>query len=413
MIPAELNTSILSWSEAILPQAWQLALSIFNKPELAFHEYFASEALCGFLQKSGFEIETGLGGLDTAFRAVKSGDAPGPRLAFLAEMDALAEMGHACGHHLIGTASAASAVVLVSALGSFSGSIEVIGTPAEEGGGGKVILAREGVFQGIDAALLVHPDKRTEVFKRSLGVAEIRLTFTGRAAHAAVAPESGINALDAVVQTFNAVSMLRQQLPDKTRVHGIITQGGSAPNIIPEKASAVFLARGLTLDQTMEIADQVRECAEGAARSTGASLQVELSRDHMYAPYVPNRPLGEAFIECLHELGLSDDGGPEDEAMGSTDVGNVGLDAPVLHPLMEVPGAESGVHTPEFASIASSQAGSTMLERAVKAMSLAGARVLTDDSLRQRIKEDHRNMLREVGSDTGDTPAAGEGGDSS
>ncbi len=399
MISPELNTSIIEESGAIIQKAWQLALSIFNQPEIAYEEYFASESLAGFLREYGFEVEAGIEGLPTAFHARFSGNGAGPRLAFLAEMDALRDMGHACGHHLIGAASAASAVVLSKALVDFSGSIEVIGTPAEEGGGGKVVLAREGVFRGLDAAVLVHPDKKTEVFKRSLGVVEIRLTFFGRAAHASVAPHTGINALDAVVQTFNAVSMLRQQLPDKTRVHGIITHGGSAPNIIPEKASAAFLARGLTLEQTMEIAEKVKACAKGAALATGTSLQAELKREHMYAPYIPNRPLGRAFIEVLHQLGLEDGGSPEDEAMGSTDVGNAGLEAPVIHPMFALPGAEHGVHTPEFAEVASAKPGRTMLDRAIKAMSLVGARVLSDDAFRKSIKEDHQRMMEELGSE--------------
>lgn len=397
MIFAELKESIIKHSEEILAEAWELALSLFNNPETAYKEHFACKSLSGFLSGSGFEIESNLAGLPTAFQARYAGEGPGPRLAFLAEMDALPEMGHACGHHLIGASSAAAAVVLKKSLVRFTGSVEVIGTPAEEGGGGKVVLSRAGVFKGLDAAIIVHPDKRTEIFKRSLGVVELRLTFQGRAAHASVAPETGINALDAVVETFNAVSLMRQQLPDKTRVHGIITDGGTAPNIIPEKASATFLARGLTVEQTMELAERVKACAEGAALATGTSLQAELSEDHMYAPYVPNRPLGKAFREVFIELGLEDEGGPEDEAMGSTDVGNAGLDVPVVHPLLAVPGVEQGVHTPEFAKAASSEAAKTMLGQAVKAMALVGARVLLDADFRESIKKDHQRMIAETG----------------
>ncbi len=397
MVPSDVRSSILKQAESILPKAWELALSIFDNPETAYKEHFACKGLSEFLSGSGFEVESNLADLPTAFRARYAGEKTGPRLAFLAEMDALPEMGHACGHHLIGASSAACAVVLKNALGPFTGSIEVIGTPAEEGGGGKVVLARAGVFKGLDAAIIVHPDKRTEIFKRSLGVVELRLTFTGRAAHASVAPETGINALDAVIETFNAVALMRQQLSDKTRVHGIITNGGTAPNIIPEKAGATFLARGLTVGQTMEIADKVKACAEGAALATGASLETQLSEDHMYAPYVPNRPLGEAFREVFNELGLEDEGGPEDEAMGSTDVGNAGLDVPVVHPLLAIPGVEQGVHTPAFAEAASSEAAKTMMEQAVKAMALVGARVLLDADFRESVKKDHQRMIAETG----------------
>jgi amidohydrolase len=381
----------------IEPAAWALARAIFSRPETAYQEFFAARTLTDFLSGHGFTVSDNAGGLKTAFVAEKRGEGARPCLGFLAEMDALPGMGHACGHHLIAASSAGAAAVLARALPRLAGTIKVFGCPAEELGGGKVKLAREGVFSGLDAALIVHPDRRTEVYKRALGVVEMEFVFKGRAAHASAEPERGLNALDAVIQTFNAVNALRQQLPSHVRVHGIITEGGIAPNIIPERAAAVFLARGLSVKETNEVAAKVTDCARGAARATGTRLASRLRRDKFYAPYVGNRALGQAFRRALERLDVEVRQGPEDQGMGSTDVGNVSLYAPVLHPLLAVPGAKSGVHTPEFARVAGSEKGRVMLGRAIRAMALTGAEVLLDKKLREAIHKEHRAFLKQEG----------------
>jgi len=399
LITKHLTKKILSASDQVLPAAWSLARAIFDNPETGFEEYFASRALTSFLSERGFKIE-GVAGLPTAFSAHR-GAGKSPCLAFLAEMDALPGLGHACGHHLIAASSAAAAAVLCEVLEKAAGRIKVIGCPAEEGGGGKLRLSEAGVFDGIGAALIAHPDRRTEVYKRSLGVVEVSLEFRGRAAHASAYPEDGINALDAVIQTFNAVSAMRQQLPCKARVHGIITDGGEAPNIVPERAKALFLARGLTVDQTVHIAERVIECAKGAAAMTGARLRSKIARERMYAPYIPNRPLGEAYLEALDLLGVECDQGPEDEGMGSTDVGDVFLRAPVLHPLHALPGVKEGVHTPGFARAAGGGPGRLMLSEAIPALAMTGARFLLDAELRRRVKAAHKADLKRAGAVVG------------
>ena len=388
MINKTLQKKILAASDEILPSAWKLAKAIFDKPELAYLEFEAAKALEGFLKEEGFSVETNIADIPTAFRA-KQGKGK-PVLAFLAEMDALKGMGHACGHHLIAASSAAAATVLTRSFDRLPGTVEVIGTPAEEGGGGKVVMAEAGVFDSIDAAMIAHPDRRTEIYKRSLGVVELEVVFTGRAAHAAAYPEDGINALDAVIQTFNAVAMLRQQLPEKVRVHGIISDGGQAPNIIPEQAAARFYARGLTVEETLRIAEKVRDCAKGAAKATGCKLGSKLVKKHMYAPYVPNRALAGEFEKYLEILGEKVDNGPEDEGMGSTDVGNVCLRAPVIHPLMALPGVVYGVHTTDFAKAAGSDPGKKMLAVAIKALAMTGASFLTDPELRKKVAKEHK-----------------------
>ncbi|HUT56200.1 MAG TPA: amidohydrolase [bacterium] len=396
MVPAKVAQRIKRECRKIEPLAWALARTIFEHPEAAYQEFFAAKALSDFLAGFGFAITNHLGGLKTAFTAEKRGQRR-PCLAYLAEMDALPGMGHACGHHLIAAGSAGAAAALSRSLTPLHGSIKVIGCPAEEMGGGKVILARQGAFKNLDAALIIHPDRRTEVYKRALGVVEIEFFFKGRAAHASAEPEKGVNALDAVIQTFNAVNALRQQLPSHVRVHGIVTQGGVAPNIIPERAAAVFLARGLTVKETNEVAAKVIACAQGAAKAAGARLVTRLRKDKFYAPYAGNRALGQVFWRVLESIGVEVKQGPEDEGMGSTDVGNVSLYAPVLHPLLAVPGATSGVHSREFAAAAGGPGGRAMLEKAILANALTGAEVLLNERLRQDIKNEHRAYIKQEG----------------
>lgn len=396
LLPAKTDKKIEEALRKILPRAFELARAIHQHPETGFEERFAASALTEFLGDYGFRISRGAAGIETAFVAEKRSKAR-PCVAFLAEMDALPGMGHACGHNLIAASSAGAGAVLSIAFPTVPGSIKVIGCPAEEGGGGKLLLADAGTFKGIDAALIAHPDRRTEVYKRSLGVAQIELVFSGRAAHASAFPEDGINALDAVIQTFNAVAMLRQKLPDRTRVHGIITDGGQAANIIPARAAAMFLARGLTLSKTMDITERVIACARGAAMATGAKLRVKVLKDKIYAPYVPNRALGEVFREDLERSGCRNEQGPEDEGMGSTDVGNVCLHAPVLHPLIGIPGVKAGVHTPEFAAAAVGPGARRMLEYAIVSLARTASRVLVDAALRAEIQKEHRESVKAQG----------------
>ncbi len=392
-LQSSIEKKALKQAEAILPKAWELASSIHRNPEPAYKEHLACDLITGFLAEFGFKVETGIAGLPTAFKARSSGGRARPALAFLAEMDALPGMGHACGHNLIAASSAGAAAVLAGALDDPSGSVRVIGCPAEEGEGGKILLANAGVFDRLDCCLIVHPDKRTEVEKPSLGLVKIELKFQGRAAHASAYPEEGVNALDAVIQTFNAVALMRQQMSRHARVHGIITEGGQAPNIIPDSAGAVFLARALTMDETLEMAQRVVDCAKGAAGATGARVSIEVDKENMYAPYVPNRAMAEVFIEALRSLGMEAGKGVVLEGLGSTDVGNVCMQVPVLHPMIALPGVSHGVHTPEFAEAAGGEAGRSMLDTSIKALAITGARILLDEQLRKRIKNEHRENI--------------------
>src|SRR5215472_13772361 len=247
-----------------------LSRRIHDHPELAFKEVQASGWLCEFLNAQGFKVERGVAGVETAFRAALETGA-GPTIAILCEYDALPGIGHACGHNVIATSGAGAGAALAAARGQLpKGRIQVIGTPAEEGGGGKVKLIKAGVFKDVDCAMMIHGFDRTLLHQDLLGIVRGKFEYMGKAAHASVDPWVGVNALDACIHTFNAVSMLRQQMRPECRIHGIITNGGAAANIIPEYAASTFLVRAPRIDMMWDLYRRVVACAEGAAKAAGA-----------------------------------------------------------------------------------------------------------------------------------------------
>src|SRR3989337_3031475 len=274
------RTQLLSFADALRPDAERMLRAITGFAELPLQEKRTSETLAAFLTRRGFRVERGIAGMDTAFRAEVSFGRGRPAVAFLCEMDALPGLGHACGHNIVGVASACAAASLAEFGKSVfrAGKVIVLGTPAEETGYGKARTVEKGVFRGIDAAMMVHPSSRRHVAKGYLALAKLHFTYHGRAAHAAAHPEHGINALDGVLLLFNGVSALRQQLPDDVRVHGIITEGGRAPNIIPERAKAYFYVRGETPEQLRDAVARVKACAAGAATSACCRLAGEEGR---------------------------------------------------------------------------------------------------------------------------------------
>jgi amidohydrolase len=250
---------------------------IHENPEIGNEEFFASSLLTDILLKEGFEVEKAVAGHETSFVARIKSNKPGPSIAFLAEYDALPGLGHACGHNIIGTTSVAAAIAVSKVLSETGGEAVVFGTPAEEGGpngSAKGSFVKHGLVNGIDAALMIHPNSETRLTSSSLAVDPLDFEFIGKPAHASANPHEGINALDAVIQLFNGINALRQQLPGDVRIHGIITHGGDAPNIIPEYAKARFYIRAATRTGLNEVTQRVKAVAEGAALATGAKLNV-------------------------------------------------------------------------------------------------------------------------------------------
>ncbi len=334
-------------------------------PRDGIQEERASSWLVESLAGAGFQVERPMAGLPTAFRARHPARSKGPALAILAEYDALPDLGHACGHSLIAAIAVGAAEGLAPYKANLPGQLVVLGCPAEEAGGGKVLMIREGMFRGLDAALMVHPGSHTYVDQEFLSVCEIDISFRGKAAHASSDPEQGINALDAVIQTFNALNALRQHVRDGARLHGIITDGGTKPNIVPEHAAARFYVRAASAEYRDELTEKLRRCAEGAALATGAELMFKRT-GHEYKSMRVNRALAAAFRRHLEALGYpveTPSGG-----MASTDMGDVSWEVPAIHPQIRITGQPIPLHSREFAAAACSGAAREAIVAASKAV---------------------------------------------
>ncbi|RRN74008.1 M20 family peptidase [Peribacillus simplex] len=361
--------------------------AIHSKPEIGNQEFFASDTLTGILQHEGFEVTRNIAGHETGFIAKKTSSKEGPTIAFLAEYDALPGLGHACGHNIIGTTSVAAGISLAQVLEETGGEVIVFGTPAEEGGpngSAKGSFVKHGLFDGVDAAIIIHPAGQTGVTSPFLAVDPLDFHFYGKSAHAAAAPEQGVNALDGVIQLFNGINALRQQLPTEVKIHGIITNGGEAPNIIPEYASARFYIRATNWKLCQEVSRKIRTVAEGAALATGSTVKVERFQNEVL-DFVINPVLDELLKEELAQLGETV--APRKESgFGSTDAGNVSHVVPTAHPYIKIGPDELIAHTNEFRDCAKSQAGDKAILTGAKALALTGYRLISDKDLLDKVK---------------------------
>ncbi|PWB44839.1 MAG: amidohydrolase [Candidatus Methylomirabilota bacterium] len=347
-------------------------------PELAYEERESARHLISLLKAHHFDVIEGAGGLPTAFIASAGVDRPSATIAFLAEYDALPSLGHACGHNLIAAGSVGAALALQPFLDRLHGRVLVVGCPAEEKGGGKIALVKSGLFADVDAALLIHPSNRTEIFKGALAMRALQVEFFGKASHAAASPHLGINALDAVVLAFTNVNALRQQLRDDARIHGIISDGGIAPNIIPDHTVARFCIRALDLEYLHDLYGRVVACFEAAARATGTTLTVR-DEGEEYHPMKCNRVLGALLRVNLETLGERIEQTPEDQHLGSTDVGNVSQVVPTIHPTIALTDNPEVVnHSAAFAEAAGGPAGDRAMLLSAKALAMTAVDLFTD-----------------------------------
>lgn len=362
---------------------------IHATPEIGNEEFFASGLLSGILEKEGYEVERAVAGHETAFLARKKSDKPGPSIAFLAEYDALPGLGHGCGHNIIGTTSVAAAIALSKVIDETGGEAVVFGTPAEEGGpngSAKGSFVKHGLLEGIDAALMVHPSNHTRLTSSSLAVDPLDFEFIGKPAHAAASPEEGINALDAVIQLFNGINALRQQLKDDVRIHGIITHGGDAPNIIPEYAKARFFIRATTRASLNEVTRKVKAVAEGAALATGAKLNV-IAFQNEVDNLLLNKTYDQVFKEVIEDLGETVVEGDRD-GIGSTDAGNISQVVPTIHPYIKIGADDLVAHTVPFREAAASVKGDEALITGAKGLALTAFQLVTDQELLKSIKQE-------------------------
>lgn len=362
----------------------ELSLYIHANPELGLVEKRAASRLEEFLREREFEMEAGIAGLDTAFRA-KAGKGS-PVCAFMCEYDALPEIGHGCGHNLIAIAGAGAGVGLKAALGRLEGSVQVLGTPGEEGEGGKVVMVREDVFEGVDFALMAHPSTATHDDAGCSAIKRIAIAFRGRAAHAAGSPEKGANALDAVMLTYNGINALRQHIREDSRIHGVITHGGVKPNIVPEFAEAAFYVRSPEDGYVDELIGKVRNVAQGAALMTGTELDFQETGEG-YRSRRPCPVLSRLYREEGEALGLQFKPDPK-PSRASSDAGDVSWAVPSIHPYFAIAPEEVASHSKEFAEYSGKGEALEAALKVAKAMALAAARVLENHALLDEMKSE-------------------------
>jgi amidohydrolase len=359
-----------------------ISREIHANPELCYQEHRAAKLLSDALERAGLRVERRLYGIDTAFRATLD-RGPGPSIAILAEYDALPEIGHACGHNLIGTGAIAAAVGLTAA--EFSGNVVVLGTPAEEGGGGKIKLIQSGAFDGIDAAMMYHPLDRDILTNPALAMSHVILRFDGKASHAAAAPWDGSSALSAVLQTFQLIDNARLHMRDGVRIHGIITNGGKAINIIPEEAEAQFSVRAPTSSGLEVVLERVHRCASAAALATGCTLHY--TENTGYQNLKDNQTMVDVFGRHLSALGRHAPLLDPSMGAGSTDMGDVSQVVPSIHPYIAI--CEKGAamcHQRSFTEHAASETAIDAMLLAAKAMAQTTFSLLQDASLLQQVK---------------------------
>ncbi|MHA2119007.1 MAG: M20 family metallopeptidase [Candidatus Thorarchaeota archaeon] len=360
---------------------------MFDNPEVAFKEVKASRRLASELEKAGFVVELGVAGMETAIRAVHPSESEGPTVAILAEYDALPELGHACGHNLIGSAALGACLALGKIKKDLPGKLIFLGTPAEEDIGGKIAMVEVGVFDGVDAAMMFHPSPGyTVVGRQGLALTEVKIEFHGRPAHAAASPEKGINALDAIIQTFNGINALRQHIKSMSRIHGVITQGGVKPNIVPDYAAADFYVRAPEDDYCAVLVKKLENCAKGAASATGATLNYEVI-EPSYQSRKMSKAMGEAFTRNLEAIGEPMTDLPEGSG-GSSDIGNVSQVVPAIHPYISISDRSVAGHSREFAEASVSDRGHDAMLNAAKALAMTAIDLYTDSEMMNRVKEE-------------------------
>jgi amidohydrolase len=364
---------------------WAVAREIHAHPELAFEERRAAALLVSSLRAAGLPVTAPAYGLETSFET-RIG-ARGPTVALLAEYDALPRIGHACGHNLIATASLGAGLALAALGERLPGRLRVLGTPAEEAGGGKELLARAGAFEGVDAALMVHPAGVDLATMPTLALAEVDVAYRGRAAHASAMPERGVNALDALVTAYQAIAQLRQHIRPTERIHGIFTEAGEAPNVVPQRAAGRFYVRARDAVDLDALKRRVEGCFRAGGEATGAGVEIAW-RDPDYLELRTSWPLAERYQANAESLGrrfFPFDKLPT-SALGTTDMGNVSHRVPAIHPMIAAAPVHCTIHAPEFTEHAGGPLGEAAVVDGAKALAMTALDFWLDPDLRDRVR---------------------------
>jgi amidohydrolase len=355
----------------------ELSLNLHAHPELALAEHRSAGLLRDWLADHGFRVQAPVAGLDTAF--VGEYGEGSPVVAYLLEYDALPGVGHGCGHNLIASGGIGAATALMQALPEPPGTLRVIGTPGEEGAGGKVIELEAGLFDDVDAALMFHPGDKTVPIRHALASIPLVFEYHGVAAHAAGSPQQGRSALAAMIQLFVSVDALRQFVPETSRMHGVILDGGRAANVVPDYTRASFQVRSVTTERLTGLVERVVACAEAAALATGTTLDV--TRGHVYAERKNNHAIAYRVAQHLTELGEEVQEPVLRGGTGSSDIGNVSLRLPAIHPYIKVMPAGTPGHSHAMAEAAASTDAHQAMLRMATALAKTGADLFCDGSL--------------------------------
>lgn len=390
---SELKNQISQFIDANAKIYQDISLAIHAKPEVSDFEYFASQTLSEQLKKEGFEIELPAAGHRTGFAATYKSNKPGPTVVFLAEYDALAGLGHGCGHNVFGATSALAGAALKSIVDQIGGEVRVYGTPGEEGGqngSAKGSFVKKGYLNDVDFALCTHPGSGSEdgLSTRNYACAPVDIEFWGKPAHAAGCPQDGINALDAQILTYAAIGVLRQQLTDRIRIHGVIVEGGAAPNVIPEYTKAKYYIRAADIDTLHELYEKVENIVKGSALQTGCTSSMKL-----YQNLVENMVLTPS-LDAIYEKYITELGNTvkhvEDVVMpGSSDVGNISQVVPTIQPHISITDVQIAGHSQDMVNASCSQKAMDAIVKGAKALAFTALELFENPEELVKVKEDH------------------------
>ena len=388
--------TIIACADEKFPVYRQIALDIHAKPEVSNYEFFACQRLSDQLKAEGFDVQVDVAGHRTGFTARYGSGKPGPVLVFLAEYDALVGLGHGCGHNLFGATSSLAAVALKSVIDETGGEIRVYGTPGEEGGengSAKGSFVREGFLKDVDAALCVHPAAQKHYLtQKTLGCAPVDIEFWGKSAHAAAAPEKGINALDALILTYNGINALRQHLTGDVRIHGIIVSGGDAPNTVPDYAKAKFYLRAASAPTLDDVYRKVESIGSGAAAMTGAKGRMQPYQNRVENTVV-TPSFDAVYQRALESLGEVVDAMPRG-TMGSSDVGNISQVVPTIQPSICITDEAVAGHSEGFKAAACAQKGLDSIALGAKALALTALELIENPDLLAQIRDEHAQNVK-------------------
>lgn len=388
----KIQDQIQKYTEEIAPELDALKEELYNHPELSLEEFNSSKAHHRLLKKHGFQVEQPFIGMKTAFRAVYDSKKEGPTICYMSEYDALPDIGHGCGHNILGATSTGAGIVLSKLLKEIGGKVIVLGTPAEETSGGKVAMAEQGVFKEIDAALMMHPFTKYQLSGTSLSMVTRRYEFFGQTAHAAGSPELGKNALDSQIVLFSSLNAYRQQMKEDGRIHGVIVDGGKAANVIPDYTDSRFYVRAADKKYMLELADQLDKMANASAMATNCEVKIseyELPYDNLVSNHHLNDILREALKTYTEETVFE----PE-ISKGSLDAGNVSHVCPTVHGYFPITKDQSvAAHTRAFAQASMSDYAHDSMVVTVSALALCGYRLITEKNLLEKVKEEYQKDL--------------------